>query len=142
MREMKVGDGVLFYHSSTEPAGIVGTAVVLREAYADHTAFDPKSDHYDPKSTGVNPIWFMVDIQLEQIFEHPLTLSELRGARELAKMELLRRGSRLSVQPVTEKEWQAVVALAERAASSQGGVARQSSKKTARKGGRKDKGKR
>jgi predicted RNA-binding protein with PUA-like domain len=134
MREMKVGDGVLFYHSSTEPMAIVGTTTVVREAYPDHTAFDPKNDHYDPKATTENPIWEMVDLKLERIFTQPLTLSELRSAKELAKMELLRQGSRLSVQPVTEKEWRTVHALAERAPSSKGGTAPASSKKTARKG--------
>jgi predicted RNA-binding protein with PUA-like domain len=114
MREMKIGDGVLYYHSSTEPMAIVGTAVVVRQSYPDHTALDPKNDHFDPKSSTENPIWEMVDIQLTQIFDRPLTLSELRGAKQLAKMELLRQGSRLSVQPVTEKEWQTVMELASR----------------------------
>jgi predicted RNA-binding protein with PUA-like domain len=130
---MKLGDEVLFYHSSTEPNAIVGTAAVVREAYPDHTAFDSKSDHYDPKSTTANPTWFMVDVQLTRTFERPLTLSELRGAKQLAKMELLRQGSRLSVQPVTEKEWQAVLDLAERAPD-YAGDARGAPKKVSRKG--------
>jgi predicted RNA-binding protein with PUA-like domain len=135
MREMKPGDGVLFYHSSTEPMAIVGTAKVVREAYPDHTALDPKNDHYDPKATSENPIWEMVDIRLERVFERPLALSELRGAKQLSKMELLRQGSRLSVQPVTAKEWQAVLEMAERAPS----VA---PKKVSRKGAKPAKGKR
>jgi predicted RNA-binding protein with PUA-like domain len=117
MREMKRGDGVLFYHSSTEPMAVVGTAVVAREAYPDHTARDPKNDHYDPKATADNPIWEMVDIKLARIFDRPLTISELRGVKALSKMELLRQGSRLSVQPVSDQEWKTVLALADRSAA-------------------------
>jgi predicted RNA-binding protein with PUA-like domain len=114
MREMKRGDGVLFYHSSTEPMAIVGTAAVVREAYPDHTALDSLNDHFDPKATAENPIWEMVDLKLSRIFDRPLTISELRGVKALSKMELLRQGSRLSVQPVTEQEWKTVLALADR----------------------------
>jgi predicted RNA-binding protein with PUA-like domain len=120
MREMKRGDGVLFYHSSTEPMAIVGTAIVAREAYPDHTARDPKNDHYDPKATADNPIWEMVDIKLARIFDRPLTISELRGVKALSKMELLRQGSRLSVQPVTELEWKTILTLADRPAAATG----------------------
>ena len=114
MRAMKRGDGVLFYHSSTEPMAIAGTAVVAREAYPDHTALDPANDHYDPKATHESPIWEMVDIKLERVFDEPQTLASLRGVKQLAKMELLKRGSRLSVQPVTEQEWKAVIQLADK----------------------------
>ena len=117
MREMKRGDGVLFYHSSTEPMAVVGTAVVAREAYPDHTARDPKNDHYDSKATIDNPIWEMVDIKLGRILDAPLTITELRGLKALSKMELLRQGSRLSVQPVSESEWKAILALADRPAA-------------------------
>jgi predicted RNA-binding protein with PUA-like domain len=115
MRAMKRGDGVLFYHSSVVPPTIAGTATVVREAYPDHTALDSRGDHFDPKATETNPIWEMVDIKLERIFDRPLPLDELRGVKQLAKMELLRQGSRLSVQPVTEKEWQTVLYLVNRA---------------------------
>jgi predicted RNA-binding protein with PUA-like domain len=110
--EMRIGDRVLFYHSSTDPPAVVGTAKVVREAYPDHTAWDAKNDHHDPKSTPANPIWLMVDIQLEEIFSRPLPLDELRDVRALAEMELLRRGSRLSVQPVRKGEFEAVLKLA------------------------------
>jgi predicted RNA-binding protein with PUA-like domain len=142
MREMKVGDGVLFYHSSTEPMAIVGTATVVREAYPDHTAFDPKNDHYDPKATTENPIWALVDIRLERVFARPIPLSELRGEKQLAKMELLRQGSRLSVQPVTEKEWQVVLELAERTPGAPAAVASVARRKVSRKGAKPAKGKR
>ncbi len=102
---MQRGDLVLFYHSSTEPAAIVGVAEVVREAYADHTALDPRDPHYDPKSKADSPTWMMVDLRAVEPLVHPLTLAELRGVKGLDAMVLLQRGSRLSVQPVTAKEW-------------------------------------
>jgi predicted RNA-binding protein with PUA-like domain len=112
MREMKVGDRVLYYHSGGDEPAVVGTAVVAREAYADHTAWDPKNDHYDAKASTENPIWQMVDIRYESTFPAPISLAKLRELPALKNMELLRRGSRLSVQPVSEKELAAVEALA------------------------------
>jgi predicted RNA-binding protein with PUA-like domain len=109
---MRPGDEVLFYHSSTEPPAIVGTAVVAGQAYADHTAWDPHDPHYDPKASPENPIWQMVDIRLQEIFESPLTLAQLRGTAGLEKMELLRKGSRLSVQPVRKSEYDLILKLA------------------------------
>lgn len=105
MRDMRVGDGVLYYHSGAEPPGIVGTAAVVREAYPDFTAWDATDEHFDPRSTEDAPVWLMVDIQAKQRFSHFLPLPELRQVPGLEKMELLRRGSRLSVQPVTAAEW-------------------------------------
>jgi predicted RNA-binding protein with PUA-like domain len=112
MKAMKRGERVLFYHSSTEPMAVVGAAVVAREAYPDSTALDRKSDHFDPKSSPENPIWEMVDLKLEEIFPEPITLAALRSVPALAKMGLLRKGSRLSVQPVTEKEFETIVKMA------------------------------
>ena len=112
--QMHVGDGVLFYHSGANPPAIAGTAIVAREAYPDSTARDPKDDHYDPASTAENPIWLMVDIKLDEIFDRPIQLDQLRGVKGLEKMELLRKGSRLSVQPVTAKEFELVLSLAHR----------------------------
>jgi len=112
--DMRVGDGVLFYHSNAKPPAIVGTAVVVREAYPDHTALNNRDHHYDPKASSENPIWQMVDIQLESIFDEPLSLETLRNVAALKAMELLRRGSRLSVQPVKPKEFQAVLRLSQR----------------------------
>jgi predicted RNA-binding protein with PUA-like domain len=111
--DMKKGDGVLFYHSNAKPPGIVGTAVVAKEGYPDFTAFDPEDPHYDPKSDEDDPRWYMVDIRLERIFEEPLTLPALKEIPDLQGMELLRRGSRLSVQPVTPAEWRKVLKLAD-----------------------------
>jgi predicted RNA-binding protein with PUA-like domain len=119
MKAMKRGERVLFYHSSTEPMAIVGTATVAREAYPDPTAWDAKNDHFDPKASPENPIWEMVDLKLDEIFPEPITLAALRAVPALAKMELLRKGSRLSVQPVTEKEFEMVVKVAHAARAKQ-----------------------
>jgi len=113
MRQMKLGDRVLFYHSSTEPRALVGIAEVVRDAYPDHTAFDQKDKHFDPKSNPAKPTWDMVDIRLVRKFSRPLSLDALRKQPGLTKMELLRRGSRLSVQPVRPQEWKLILALAE-----------------------------
>lgn len=110
MRKMLVGDKVLFYHSVTDPA-VVGLAEVVREAYPDHTAWDPREKHFDPASTPDKPRWDMVDIQLVEKFHRPMPLPFLRTVPDLAGMELLRKGSRLSVQPVTEKQFKAIVQL-------------------------------
>lgn len=112
MREMAVGDQVLFYHSNADPPAIVGIAEVVRTAYPDPTAFDPRDAHYDPKSTRDKPIWDMVDIRLVRIFPAPLPLDRLRREPRLRRMDLLRKGSRLSVQPVRPSEWDAVLDLA------------------------------
>jgi len=111
MREMKLGERVLVYHSSTDPKSVVGIATVARESYPDHTAWDKKDSHYDPQSTKDAPRWFMVDLKLERSFDRPLTLDELRGIAALKDMELLRKGSRLSVQPVRKAEIEAILKL-------------------------------
>lgn len=114
--DMKHGDGVLFYHSGANPAEIVGTAEIVREGYPDFTAWDASDDHYDPKSTEQNPIWYMVDVRADKRLTEFLDLPRLRHVRELENMELLRKGSRLSVQPVRAKEWETVLRLGGRAA--------------------------
>ena len=110
--DMRVGDEVFFYHSNCDEIGIVGTMEVVREAYPDHTAFDPEEKYYDPKSDPKNPRWLMVDVKLKERFPRTITLAELREIPELADMALLRRGQRLSIQPVSKKEWAAITALA------------------------------
>ncbi len=115
MRAMKKGDRVLFYHSSADPPAVAGIAVVSREAYPDHTAWAPADDHFDPKASPDNPIWEMVDIKLDTIFAHPLPIGALREVPALKEMELLKKGSRLSVQPVRPREFEAVLRLAESA---------------------------
>ncbi len=111
MREMRVGDRVLFYHSNCDQPGVVGLAEVVREAYPDHTQFDPKGIHYDPKATRERPTWDMVDLRALKPLRKPVTLDVLRKTKGLEKMVLLRRGSRLSVQPVSAKEWEIIVKL-------------------------------
>jgi predicted RNA-binding protein with PUA-like domain len=110
--DMKRGDLVFFYHSSADPTAIVGTAEVVRDGYPDQSAFDPKDSHFDPKSRKDEPTWFMVDLRARERFPTPITLADLRGAKGLEKMVLLQKGSRLSVQPVTEREWEIVCRLA------------------------------
>ncbi len=110
--DIKPGDGVLFYHSNVDPPAIVGTASVLREGYPDHTQFEAGHEKFDPRASVEMPRWFMVDIGFERKFGNPLPLEVLRTADELQAMELLRKGSRLSIQPVTEQEWNKVLQLA------------------------------
>ena len=110
--EMKVGDQAFFYHSRQAEPAIVGTVRVVREAYPDHTSWDPSSKYFDEKSSAENPRWLMVDVQFESEFSRPVTLKELRSVPELKEMFLLRKGTRLSVQPVTEEEFQLILAIA------------------------------
>lgn len=110
--EMQVDDLVLFYHSNADPPAVVGTATVVSQAYPDHTAWDKKDHHYDPKASPENPIWQMIDIRLKEIFPQPLSLDSLRGISALKDMELLRKGSRLSVQPVRKSEFDCILKLA------------------------------
>jgi predicted RNA-binding protein with PUA-like domain len=110
--DMRPGDRVLYYHSSAEPPAVVGTATIVKPGYPDFTAEDKSADHYDPKHTAKSPIWYMVDIRLDETFPRILPLEELREVTALKDMELLKRGSRLSVQPVREAEFDAIVKLA------------------------------
>ena len=112
MRAMAVGDRVLFYHSSAEPPAVAGIAEIVRTAYPDETQFDKSSHHYDPASVPSAPRWDMVDIRYRQRFKPSLPLDRLRREPKLKGMVLLKKGSRLSVQPVTEAEWVLVLKLA------------------------------
>ena len=113
MRQMKVGDRVFFYHSNTDVPGIVGVAEVCREAYPDHTAFDPDDKHYDPKSDPDKPRWFMVDVRFVEKFPGTLSLQTLRQhAEALGDFPLLRKGNRLSVMPVSDDQWHYLYTLA------------------------------
>ena len=111
MRAMKKGDRVFFYHSNANPSAIVGIAEVAREAYPDSTAFDANDPHYDPKSNPEAPTWFMVDVRGVEPLPRPVSLDEIKKVDALASMALVRLG-RLSVQPVTPKEWETVLKLA------------------------------
>ena len=112
MKAMQKGDLGFFYHSGADPA-IIGVVRIVREAYPDHTAQDPENDHFDPRATPEKPIWEMVDVRLERAFPSPLRRKDLAAFPELAGMELLRRGSRLSVQPVSPEAFAFICALAE-----------------------------
>jgi|TARA_R100001132_G_C3226689_1_gene63031 predicted RNA-binding protein with PUA-like domain len=111
MREMKKGDKVLFYHSSCPEPGVVGVAKVVKEAYPDFTAFDPESKYFDPKSSPDKPRWFMVDIQFQKKLKRTIALAELKQNPLLEGMQLLRKGNRLSVMPVAESEFDAILAM-------------------------------
>lgn len=109
MRQMRKGDHVLFYHSNCEQPAVMGIAEVVREAYPDVTAWDRKSDHFDAASTPEAPRWFMVDVRWKQAFARAVTLTEMKSMRELSDMQLLKRGNRLSVMPVTNAQFLAIV---------------------------------
>lgn len=107
---MRIGDGVLFYHSSCAQPGIAGLAEVVSTPYPDETQFDPKSKYFDPKATRENPRWMLVDVRATKK-TRLLTLPELRAIPELAEMQILRRGNRLSITPVTPAEWRCIIRL-------------------------------
>ena len=109
--EMKKGDLVFFYHSNCDIPGIVGIMTVSKEGYPDHTAFDPNDKHFDPKSDPDNPRWFYVDVKYKRKFKRTISLSELRDHKKLKDMRLLQKGNRLSIMPVSKKEWDFILNL-------------------------------
>ena len=109
--EIKKGDGVLFYQSSTEPLAVVGYCEVVKEGYPDHTQFDSKNDHFDSKAKKDSPTWFMVDIKLVKEFKKPVTLESIKSSPKLKNMKLIQRGQRLSIQPVTNSEWDEILKM-------------------------------
>lgn len=110
--QMRVGDEVLFYHSSCPEPGVAGLARVASAAYPDATQFDTKSPYYDPKASTDNPRWVLVDVTFVQQFKHVVTLSQLRHAASLKQLIILRPGNRLSITPVTKREFDAIKRLA------------------------------
>jgi predicted RNA-binding protein with PUA-like domain len=112
LRQMKIGDGVLFYHSSCALPGVVGVAKVAVAAFPDPTQFDSRSDYHDPKSSQEEPRWFAVDVAYQRKLKRTITLNELRDhADALGDFALIRRGNRLSVLPVTAAQWKTILAL-------------------------------
>ncbi|PLX93956.1 MAG: EVE domain-containing protein [Desulfuromonas sp.] len=107
--DMRVGDLVFFYHSNCPEPGIVGIMQVVREGYPDFTAFDPQSKYFDPKSDPAKPRWIMVDIKFVRTLKRLISLSELKQYDELQGMQLLRKGNRLSITPVTEEQWEFIL---------------------------------
>lgn len=111
LREMRLGDAVLVYHSSTHPAGIVGLAEVVREAFPDPTQFDPESPYVDPKATPDAPRWVAVEVRATRALPRPLTLQEVKAHPALQGLPLVRRGNRLSVMPVSTAELNVILGL-------------------------------
>ena len=109
--DIERGDGVLYYHSRANPPGVVGLAEVVKAGYPDPTQFDPQDAHHDPKSDPDDPRWFMVDIEARRALPSFVPLDELKANRKLAKMLVVQRGQRLSIQPVTEAEWHEVLRM-------------------------------
>ncbi len=112
--DMKKGDLAFFYHSNTKVPGIAGVMEIIREAYPDHTAFDPDDKHYDPKSDPDKPRWYMVDVAFKEKFDNTISLQKLRENPALEEMLILRRGNRLSITPVSSREWKAIMSMAKR----------------------------
>ena len=109
--EIKKGDMGFFYHSSCKVPGIVGVVEVVENAYPDHTAWDPESSYYDPKSSEENPRWVMVDVKFKQKYAEVIPLQQLRDVKKLDGMVLLQKGSRLSIQPVTRSQWTVITKM-------------------------------
>ena len=113
IQDMRVGDKVLFYHSNAKPSGVTGLAVVCKKAEPDLTALDKKSIYYDPKATPQNPRWQAVTVRFVALFDRVISLEELRGEKALKDMLLLKKGQRLSVLPVTKKEYDGIVKMSQ-----------------------------
>jgi predicted RNA-binding protein with PUA-like domain len=113
---MRIGDGILYYHSNCAEPGIVGLAAVASGSYPDATAFDPSSEYYDPKGGPDNPRWYLVDVRYIRHLRRPLGLAELKTYADgpLADLALVRRGNRLSVMPVSEAQWNFILGLENR----------------------------
>ncbi|MDX1513269.1 MAG: EVE domain-containing protein [Gammaproteobacteria bacterium] len=112
--EMRKGDGVLFYHSNCETPGVVGIAEIASEAYPDPTAFDPEDKHYDPKSDPEDPRWYLVDVRFVRKLKRTIALSELKRESALKDLQLVKRGNRLSIMPVTRKQWDHILGMEKR----------------------------
>lgn len=111
MREMAQGDLAFFYHSNCKAAGIVGVMQIAKTAYIDDSAFDENGAYFDPKSTAQNPRWWRVDVQLVKKFSRTITLHELKTKTELADFQLVQRGNRLSILPLTQTQWDFIQSL-------------------------------
>lgn len=111
---VKKGDLVFFYHSNASPPGIAGIAEVVKEGYPDHTQFDENEKYYDPKSKKTEPRWFMVDVKFIKKFKTLISLEQLKNNPALEEMMVTKRGARLSIQPVTKKEWDTILKISEK----------------------------
>ena len=111
LRAMRRADLAFFYHSGCAEPGVAGIVEIVKPAYPDHTAWDPKNEHYDPRSALGNPAWVMVDVKLVRDLKRPVSLSAIKACAALKKMRLVQRGSRLSVMPVSAREWKIILNL-------------------------------
>jgi predicted RNA-binding protein with PUA-like domain len=111
LRAMTKNDLAFFYHSSCAEPGIAGIVKITRAGYPDHTAWNPESEHFDPKSSPDNPIWYMVDVRLEREFRRVIPLTAIKAHPALKGMKLVQRGTRLSVLPLTAKEWNTILKM-------------------------------
>ncbi|MBL6986248.1 MAG: EVE domain-containing protein [Methylobacter sp.] len=109
--DMKLGDQVFFYHSNCADPGIVGIMEIVKEGYPDFLAFDPEDKHFDPKSDPENPRWMMVDVKYVRTLVRTISLKELRPLEELEGLELVKRGNRLSIMPVSKDQWDFILSL-------------------------------
>jgi len=111
--EMHKGDLAFFYHSNCPETGIAGIVEIVRESYPDYTALDPDNSHYDPKANAEAPRWYMVDVRMKRKLKRIITLAELKAqqGKALEEFALLKRGNRLSVLPVTAKQWTYILAM-------------------------------
>lgn len=109
MKDMKIGDEVLFYHSNAEPSGIAGVATVSKLAVPDPLQFDKKSEYYDKKATAEKPIWYCVEVKFKKKFKEVFALSEIKADKNLKDMVVVQKGSRLSIQPVLEKDFKYIL---------------------------------
>jgi len=114
MREMRVDDLVLFYHSNAEPSGIAGVARVSKEAHPDPTQFDKKSEYHEPRATKEKPVWDQVELEFVEAFASVLPLERLKKEKALEEMPLVQKGTRLSVMPVSREEWHHILVLAKK----------------------------
>ena len=105
MKDMEIGQSVLFYHSNAEPSGIAGLAKVSKKAIPDPLQFDKKSEYFDPKATKEKPIWFCVEVEFEKTFKNVLSLADLKTIPELSDMLVIKKGQRLSIQPVSPQNF-------------------------------------
>ena len=109
--QMETGDLAFFYHSNCKPPAIVGIMETVSGAYPDHTAMDPNSKYYDPKSTSSNPRWLMRDFKFIEKFSNPISLETLKNTTALSNMKVTQKGNRLSITPVTNEEWNTIIQL-------------------------------
>ena len=120
MKDMQLGDEALFYHSNADPSAAVGVMVISGVAEPDPTQFDPQDSHHDPKATPGRPIWYCVRVRFKSKLKRAVSLQEMRSQKALQRMVLLKKGSRLSIQPVTEREFEFICGLGSKKAPGSG----------------------